>query len=107
MIEVKVGSIFEIVCEAKGIPHPIITWRKQGQSSSDHLDNTRRLLVEVKSRDQAGAIECVATNGVGEPAVAGIDMIVLCKLITVVSLFPYFEECIAWNVYDYCVILRM
>lgn len=78
VVEVKIGTIFEIVCEARGIPHPIITWRQQGKSSSDHLDNTRRRIIEVKDREMAGPIECIATNGVGEAA-AGINLVVLCK----------------------------
>lgn len=77
-IEVKMGSIFEIVCEARGIPHPIIGWQHNGQSNSSQLENNRRKLVEVRDRHQGGKLECVATNGVGKPAVAGIDMVVLC-----------------------------
>lgn len=77
-IEVKLGTVFEIVCEAIGIPQPIISWRLNGRS--DHLEQSfRRRLIEVRSRDMAGKIECVATNGVGHPAVAGIDMIVHCE----------------------------
>lgn len=80
-IEIKLGSIFEIVCEARGIPHPIISWRQNGQSNYDlsgQIENNRRKLVEVSSRNVAGKIECVAENGVGQPAVAGVDMVVLC-----------------------------
>lgn len=72
------GSIFEIVCEARGIPHPIISWRINGQTNSTQLENNRRKLVEVRDRHMAGKIECIATNGVGQPAEAGIDMVVLC-----------------------------
>lgn len=79
-IEVKMGSIFEIVCEARGIPHPIISWRQNGHSNTTQLENNRRKLVEVRDRNVAGKIECVATNGVGQPAVAGVDMVVLCML---------------------------
>lgn len=39
------------------------------------------MMVEVTNREMSGPIECIATNGVGEPAVAGINMIVLCKLV--------------------------
>lgn len=68
-----------MVCESIGIPQPIITWRFN--RSSDHLEQSfRRRLIEVRNRNMAGPIECVATNGVGHPAVAGINMIVHCKL---------------------------
>lgn len=79
IFEVKIGSVFEIVCDAKGVPQPVITWKRKGKGESDHLDNKRRTTVEVTSRDMSGPIECIAANGVGEPAVAGINMIVLCK----------------------------
>lgn len=81
-IEVKMGSIFEIVCEARGIPQPIISF----SNSTNQLENNRRKLVEVKDRHMAGKIECVATNGVGQPAVAGVDMVVLCTYIFIVCL---------------------
>lgn len=78
--EVKLGSVFEIVCEARGIPHPIISWTFNGiASSTTSLENNRRRLIEVRDRNMAGKVECVATNGVGQPATAGIDLIVLCK----------------------------
>lgn len=78
--EIKLGSVFEIVCTASGVPHPIISWQHNGISSSINLENNRRRLVEVNDRKMAGKIECVATNGVGTPARDGVDMIVLCKL---------------------------
>lgn len=74
----NVGGSLSIVCEADGIPQPIITWRHQGRGRSDELDNTRMFHVEVKDRFMAGPIECIATNGVGE-ATAGIQLVVLCK----------------------------
>lgn len=67
------------MCEAKGIPHPIISWQHNGLPNSNILENNRRRIVEVRNRSMAGKIECTANNGVGQPAVAGIDMIVLCK----------------------------
>lgn len=78
-IEAKLGSVFEIICEAQGIPHPIISWRHHGQSNSTQLENMRTKVIEVNDRGMAGNIECVATNGVGQPAVAGVDLVVLCK----------------------------
>lgn len=77
-IEAKLGSVFEIICDAQGIPHPIISWRHHGYSNSTQLENTRTKLIEVNDRGMAGKIECVATNGVGHPAVDGVDLVVLC-----------------------------
>lgn len=81
------GSIFEIVCEARGIPHPIISWQHNGQSNSSQLENNRRRLVEVRDRHMAGKIECIANNGVGKPGVAGIDMVVLCTYLFLSAVF--------------------
>lgn len=85
----KLGSVYEIVCEARGIPHPVISWSYNGKTNTNRLENNRRRLVEVNNRDMAGKIECIATNGVGKQATAGVDMIVQCKLIVY---FAYVRE---------------
>lgn len=77
-IEVKMGAVFEVVCEAHGIPQPIISWQSNSAPSSAQLDNVRRKIFEVNDRSMAGKIECIATNGVGQAAVAGVDLVVLC-----------------------------
>lgn len=79
-IEIALGSVFEIVCEARGIPHPVISWHISGQANTNRLENIRRRVIEVNDRQMAGHVECIATNGVGKPATAGVDMIVQCKL---------------------------
>lgn len=80
VVELPVGSVFEILCEARGFPIPIITWRRNGiEEPNEKMNNRRRLLVEVESRDMAGLIECIANNGVGQPAVDGVHLSVLCK----------------------------
>lgn len=85
----KLGSVYEIVCEARGIPHPVISWSYNGKTNTNRLENNRRRLVEVNNRDMAGKIECIATNGVGKQATAGVDMIVQCKLFVY---FAYVRE---------------
>lgn len=82
-IEVPLGSVFEIVCEARGIPPPIISWKYYGHTATNHLENSRRRLLEVNDRQMAGKIECIATNGVGQPATAGVNMIVQCERLCV------------------------
>lgn len=47
------------------------------------------MMVEVTNREMSGPIECIATNGVGEPAVAGINMIVLCKFLILIIVWSY------------------
>lgn len=67
-----------MVCETRGIPHPVISWTQQGHSLNVEHKSNRRLMVNVKDRHMAGPIECLARNGVGE-ATAGITLIVQCK----------------------------
>lgn len=84
--EVPIRAVFEIICEAKGVPHPVISWRKNGiDLKNDMVGNRRVLTVEIKSREDSGTIECLAMNGVGTPAVDTLHVNVLCKLF---SVFP-------------------
>lgn len=79
MVEAKIGTIFEVVCEARGVPAPIIYWRHHGKNVTEQFKHTPRYMIEVDSLEKAGSVECVANNGVGESAVAGIFLVVLCK----------------------------
>lgn len=79
MVEVRIGSIFDIVCEARGVPPPMIHWRRDGQNITEKFKHTPKYMMEVNSISLSGPLECVASNGVGEPAVAGIFLVVLCK----------------------------
>lgn len=78
--EVPIRGVFEVICEAKGVPHPLISWRKNGiDLENDKVGNRRVLTVEIKSREDSGTIECLAMNGVGSPAVDTLHVNVLCK----------------------------
>lgn len=72
-----------MVCEPTGIPYPAITWRIKGEENSAEV--SRRRLIQVTDKDAAGLIECIASNGVGEPAVAGLNLIVLCMFCLLVK----------------------
>lgn len=63
------------------MPHPIISWRHRSPNGTVTRveENSRRLLVEITDKDQAGHFECLANNGVGEPAVAGVNVRVNCE----------------------------
>lgn len=80
VLELPIGAVFEIICEAKGFPIPIITWRRS-ESVLHHeiMENTQRIMLEVGSREMSGPIDCIANNGVGQPATAGIHLNVLFK----------------------------
>ena len=77
-MNVTLGAIFQITCEPRGVPYPVISWLQNGKATTNTDDSNRRLTVEVKHYDKAGRIECVADNGVGEPASSGIIMLVHC-----------------------------
>jgi len=79
-MNITLGGIFQITCEAKGVPYPIISWRHNNQKVTNTDDSNRRLTVEVKHYDMAGNIECVADNGVGEPASNGLLLLVQCEM---------------------------
>lgn len=53
------------------------------------MENSHILVVEVTDRDMTGPIECIAVNGVGQPAIAGIYLIVQCNSITLFISFNY------------------
>lgn len=77
IMNVTLGAIFQITCEPKGVPYPIISWYHNNVHVTNTYDGERRLTVEVKHYDMAGTIECRATNGVGAyPKSAGIQLIV-------------------------------
>lgn len=78
-MEVELGSTFEVVCEARGVPPPIISWTQNGKLISEQYKHVPRQLFHVTHINMSGSIECVASNGVGEPATSGIFLIVLCK----------------------------
>ncbi|EDV55592.1 neurotrimin [Drosophila erecta] len=79
LTEQRIGATFEVVCEAQGVPQPVITWRLNGNvlQPQSNTGNRQSLILEIKSRNQAGLIECVASNGVGEPAAANVYLHVL------------------------------
>lgn len=81
VLELAIGAIFEVMCEAKGVPQPAISWRLKGNTLDEYSNagNRQSHIFEIKSRNMAGLIECLAVNGVGQPAVAGVYLQVLCK----------------------------
>lgn len=77
MVEIELGSTFEMVCEARGVPPPIITWTNNGKLLSEPYKHTPRYFFYVSSINMSGPVDCVASNGVGEPAKTGIYLVVL------------------------------
>lgn len=82
-IRLRLGSIFEITCDATGVPHPIISWRRVHPSGAVEWlsENRRSYRVEITSRQMAGTYQCLANNGIEEPAVAGVNLHVNCRTV--------------------------
>lgn len=79
VMNITLGGIFQITCEAKGVPYPIISWEHNKQKVTNTDDSNRRLTVEVKHYDMTGLIECIAENGVGT-ASSGLLLLVHCEI---------------------------
>ncbi|XP_067006796.2 igLON family member 5 isoform X2 [Anabrus simplex] len=73
---VELGDEVKMACEASGVPHPIITWVTKGEELQ-LLDNRPKLRFIADNRTMAGTYECIASNGVGEPARAVIELRIL------------------------------
>lgn len=95
-IELRLGSSFEITCNAQGVPDPIISWRRLHPSGRLEwiTENKRSLHVDITGRDMAGAYQCVANNGIEEPAVAGVNVHVNCRR-------PDIESVKKWTFYSH------
>lgn len=61
------------------MPTPLISWNHDDVNLTDQYKNTPRYMLEVNNINMSGVVECVANNGVGEPASSSINLIVLCK----------------------------
>ncbi|CAL1674957.1 unnamed protein product [Lasius platythorax] len=72
-LEVNLGERVVMQCVAKGVPAPIISWRtKDGEIPL--LDVRPQLSFHAENRNLSGRYTCVATNEVGDPAMAHIDL---------------------------------
>ena len=75
------GRNTSLTCNVSGKPEPTITWTKHG--SSKVLSNTSSLdVVNVSRHDTTDDIiqyQCTASNGVGTPATATVNVTVYCK----------------------------
>lgn len=102
-IDIRVGQILEAVCQVTGMPQPYVKWTMQVGHTVEHLphfrvasnslfglyfqnenatapfENERKLNVLIEDRTFSGPLQCTATNGVGEPASAAVEVIVNCR----------------------------
>ncbi|XP_018369197.1 PREDICTED: limbic system-associated membrane protein-like [Trachymyrmex cornetzi] len=72
-LEVDLNEEVIMQCVAKGVPAPIISWRTKGREIP--FRDTRAVLrFSADNRNLSGRYTCVASNGIGEPAEAHIDL---------------------------------
>lgn len=72
-LEINLGETVDMACVAKGIPVPIISWKFKGEVIP-LLDHRDRLRFRTDNINQTGRYSCEADNGVGDPALATIDL---------------------------------
>ena len=80
---VEEGDNIMLTCNVTGKPQPIISWTELG--SSEVLSNTSSLTIVNVSRpeipDNMIQYQCTASNGVGTPTTATVNVTVHCKYI--------------------------
>ncbi|KAK0092097.1 hypothetical protein PV326_002203 [Microctonus aethiopoides] len=72
-LEVNLGDEVEMACITKGVPNPTISWRMKDEDMM-LLDERSKLRFHADNRSMSGRYTCVANNGIGEPAMATIDL---------------------------------
>ncbi|KAJ8705983.1 hypothetical protein PYW07_010760 [Mythimna separata] len=74
-LEVRKGEYVDIGCETTGTPAPIVDWRKNGEAMA-LLEHRSRIRFRAEHRLLAGVYECIANNGVGDPARGTITVVI-------------------------------
>ena len=75
-LAVWLGETLVLRCAASGHPNPLISWR--GGPGQAELGQGLSLRLTV-SRETEGQYQCLADNGVGQPAGKTFSLTVLCK----------------------------
>ncbi|XP_011498140.1 PREDICTED: hemicentin-2-like [Ceratosolen solmsi marchali] len=72
-LEITLGEEALMSCVSEGVPKPVLAWSFQGEELPI-LASGQRLRIQAMSRDLAGIYTCQASNGIGEPARATIEL---------------------------------
>ena len=86
-VVVRKGTTISLECKANGNPAPTVSWIKMGGHQRKHkkiparelANNGMSLTLGNVNRRDAGKYQCTGTNGVGNDAIAYINVQVLCK----------------------------
>lgn len=68
-----------LLCESDGVPAPTVTWSKIGGVSNFSYPSAQRLIIRNVNRTEAGTYRCMASNGIGKPALHVMHVNVFCK----------------------------
>ena len=72
-LEVRLGDEAEMSCISEGVPKPVLAWSFQGEELPI-LASGQKLRIHATNRSLAGVYTCTASNGIGEPAKANIEL---------------------------------
>ncbi|XP_014220318.1 Down syndrome cell adhesion molecule-like protein 1 [Trichogramma pretiosum] len=72
-VEVSLGEEAVLECETHGVPKPSLAWKFQGEELPV-LTSGQKLKIHATNRSLAGLYTCEASNGIGEPAAANIEL---------------------------------
>ena len=80
-IDVIKGEDVELECRGSGNPEPKITWTKMegAMPSGSQSEEGISIIFEGVDRHVSGSYDCIADNGVGEPATAKREVVVSYK----------------------------
>ena len=85
--EVVVGETAEFQCTAFGVPAPSLWWEVTGPATftvtNSSSGNSSSSVLEISPviLSHHGPVSCTASNGVGSPASATLNLTVLCRLL--------------------------
>ncbi|KAB0802103.1 hypothetical protein PPYR_04289 [Photinus pyralis] len=72
-LQVRLREEVRMSCKVHGVPYPLITWLYENKDMQ-LIDNREMLKFAATDRQLSGNYQCMARNGVGEPAVATITL---------------------------------
>jgi hypothetical protein len=68
LVTVLLGKTLKIICQATGIPKPIIDWKREGNtlvSGERTVLNGEQLVTHQVKENDSGVYTCVASNVIG------------------------------------------
>ncbi|PVD21525.1 hypothetical protein C0Q70_17323 [Pomacea canaliculata] len=77
--EVTLSSRFQLECEARGVPTPVITWTLNGQplAAPPSVNGQSTLTVRHAMQEDAGLYECAATNPANDQRTTSVARVII------------------------------